>query len=88
MATPRNLTKLIQGQSRDIKVRHIVLILSARDSGDIPGGGDVASLAEGGLYAAQCSVGADLCFMRAWGARRRGGAETFYYLQLHWCTIG
>ena len=36
------------GQSGDIQVRHIVLILSARDSGDIPGGGAIASLAEEG----------------------------------------
>ena len=41
-------TNLIQGQSGDIQVRHILLILSARDLGDIPGGGAIASLAEEG----------------------------------------
>ena len=41
-------TNLIQGQSGDIQVRHILLILSARDLGDIPGGGAIASLAKEG----------------------------------------
>ena len=41
-------TKRFRGHSGDKQVRHKVLVLSARHSGDTPGDGDITSLAEEG----------------------------------------